>query len=66
MVVGAPDFIAGQAAGILQAGGTVIAQNEETCVVWGMPRAVAVAELCSHVLPLEEIAGRLNRLAGGK
>ena len=66
MVIGAHDFIAGQAAGILQAGGTVIAQNEETCVVWGMPRAVAVAGLCSDVLPLGEIAGRLNRLAGGK
>ncbi len=51
---------------IVDAGGTVIAQNEETCVVWGMPRAVAVAGLCSHVLPLEEIAGRLNKLAGGK
>ncbi len=51
---------------IVEAGGTVIAQNEETCVVWGMPRAVAVAGLCSHVLPLQEIAGRLNRLAGGK
>lgn len=37
-----------------------------TRVVWGMPRAVAVAGRCRHVLPLEEIAGRLNKLAGGK
>ena len=51
---------------IAEAGGTVIAQDEETCVVWGMPRAVALAGLCSHVLPLDEIAGRLNRLAGRK
>ena len=35
-----------------EAGGTVIAQNEETSVIWGMPRAVAQAGLCSDVLPL--------------
>ena len=51
---------------IAEAGGTVIAQDEDTCVVWGMPRAVALAGLCSHVLPLDEIAARLNRLAGRK
>ena len=51
---------------ILEAGGTVIAQDEKTSVVWGMPRAVAQTGLCSHVLPLQEIAGRLNKLAGRK
>ena len=55
------------ATGVLVLGdGTVIAQNEETSVIWGMPRAVAQAGLCSHVLPLPQIAGRLNKLAGGK
>lgn len=49
---------------IAEAGGTVITQNEETSVVWGMPRAVAQAGLCSHVLPLPQIASRLNKLAG--
>ena len=39
------------------AGGTVIAQNEASCVVWGMPRAVTEQNLCSAVLPLEDIAG---------
>ena len=51
---------------LTKAGGTVIAQDEKTSVVWGMPRAVAQTGLCSHVLPLQEIAGRLNKLAGRK
>ena len=51
---------------IAEAGGTDIAQNEETSAVWGMPRAVAQAGLCSHDLPLPKIAGRLNKLAEGK
>jgi two-component system, chemotaxis family, protein-glutamate methylesterase/glutaminase len=47
------------------AGGTVIAQDEETSVVWGMPRAVALAGLCSAVLPLRQIPVEINRLFGG-
>jgi two-component system chemotaxis response regulator CheB len=34
----------------------VIAQNEATCVVYGMPRAVVEAHLANHVLPIENIA----------
>ncbi|MEK9754590.1 MAG: chemotaxis protein CheB [Rhodospirillaceae bacterium] len=41
---------------VVAAGGTVIAQDVETSVVWGMPGAVATAGLCSAVLPLDEIA----------
>ena len=44
------------------AGGTVIAQDEATSVVWGMPGAVAKAGLCSAVLPLAGIAGYLAPL----
>ena len=51
---------------IADAGGTIVAQDEKTSVVWGMPRAVAVAGLCSAVLPLTKIAGYLNGLAGVK
>jgi two-component system chemotaxis response regulator CheB len=40
---------------IVKAGGRIIAQNEETSTVWGMPRAVAEAGICSEILPLEEI-----------
>ena len=53
------------AAQIAAAGGTVIAQDEETSVVWGMPRAVALAGLCSAVLPLRQIPVEINRLFGG-
>ena len=42
---------------IVDAGGTIIAQDEKTSVVWGMPGAVATAGLCSAVLPVEELAG---------
>jgi two-component system chemotaxis response regulator CheB len=50
---------------IAAAGGSIIAQDEETSVVWGMPRSVAQAGLCSAVLPLQEIAPRILRLFAG-
>ena len=53
------------AADIAAAGGSVIAQDEETSVVWGMPRSVAQAGLCSAVLPLQDIAPRILRLFAG-
>ncbi|MFZ3335011.1 MAG: chemotaxis response regulator protein-glutamate methylesterase [Xanthobacteraceae bacterium] len=53
------------AADIVAAGGSVIAQDEATSVVWGMPRAVAQAGLCSAVLPLDEIAPKIIRLFSG-
>jgi two-component system chemotaxis response regulator CheB len=46
------------------AGGTVVAQDEATSVVWGMPGAVATDGLCSAVLPLDAIAAHLRKLAG--
>jgi two-component system chemotaxis response regulator CheB len=55
------------AAEIVAAGGSVIAQDEATSVVWGMPRSVAQAGLCSAVLPLNQIAGKiLSLLVGGR
>jgi two-component system chemotaxis response regulator CheB len=53
------------AATLTAAGGTVIAQDEETSVVWGMPGSVATAGLCSAVLPLDQIAPKVARLFGG-
>jgi two-component system chemotaxis response regulator CheB len=41
---------------IVANGGVVIAQDEETSVVWSMPGNVAVNNLCTAVLPLEKIA----------
>jgi two-component system, chemotaxis family, protein-glutamate methylesterase/glutaminase len=48
---------------IVQVGGTVIAQDEASSVVWGMPGAVALAGLCSAVLPIAEIGPYLLRHA---
>jgi two-component system, chemotaxis family, protein-glutamate methylesterase/glutaminase len=48
---------------VVAAGGSVVAQDEASSVVWGMPGAVAKAGLCSAVLPLPEIAPYLRRLA---
>jgi len=49
---------------VIEAGGTVVAQDEASSVVWGMPGAVANAGLCSAVIPLNEIAMHINRLMG--
>jgi len=49
---------------VIDAGGTAIAQDEATSVVWGMPGAVAQAGLCHAVLPLPEIAAKLRTLLG--
>jgi len=48
---------------VAAAGGTVIAQDKDSSVVWGMPGAVAAAGLCSAVLPLSDIAPYVRRLA---
>ena len=42
---------------------TVVAQDEATSVVWGMPGAVATAGLCTAVMPLAEIGSYLRRVA---
>lgn len=49
----------GGARAIAAAGAPVIAQDEATSVVWGMPGAVAQAGICSAILPLPKIAGHL-------
>jgi two-component system chemotaxis response regulator CheB len=50
---------------VAAAGGSVIAQDEATSVVWGMPGAAAHAGVCSAVLPMDQIAGRVVRLFAG-
>ncbi len=47
---------------IAAAGGTVIAQDEASSAVWGMPRAVAAAGLCSAVLPLPRLGAAVRAL----
>jgi two-component system chemotaxis response regulator CheB len=48
---------------VAEADGVVVAQDEATSVVWGMPGAVATAGLCNAVLPLGEIAPFVSRIA---
>ncbi len=43
-------------------GGYVIAQNEETCVVYGMPKAVVNAQLADAVLPVDRIPEEIVRV----
>jgi two-component system chemotaxis response regulator CheB len=35
--------------------GYVVAQDEDTCVVYGMPKAVVTANLADAVLPVDKI-----------
>jgi two-component system chemotaxis response regulator CheB len=54
------------AAEIVAAGGAIIAQDEETSVVWGMPGSAADAGLCSAILPLNDIAPKIVRVFLGE
>jgi len=58
------DGLAGGRA-VAAAGGTIIAQDETTSVVWGMPGAVATDGLCSAILPLSQMAPFITRMIGG-
>ena len=48
---------------IVARGGTVMAQDRQSCAVWGMPRAVAEAGVASAVLPPAELAARIAERA---
>lgn len=50
---------------IIAAGGSVIAQDEASSVVWGMPGAAANAGICAAILPLNQIGTKVNRLFAG-
>jgi two-component system chemotaxis response regulator CheB len=52
------DGVAGSRA-IVEAGGAVIAQDEFSSVVWGMPGEVAKAGLADAVLPLSQIGAEV-------
>lgn len=51
---------------IADAGGSVIAQDEATSVVWGMPGATAKAGACSAILPLNNMSQQISKLIQGK
>lgn len=48
---------------VVNGGGTLIAQDEASSVVWGMPGAVAQAGICNAILPLKEIGPHIRKLA---
>lgn len=43
-------------------GGYIVAQDEETCVVFGMPKAVIAANLADAVLPIDKISEEIMRV----
>jgi two-component system, chemotaxis family, protein-glutamate methylesterase/glutaminase len=50
---------------VVENGGDLIAQDEASSVVWGMPGAVAQAGICSAVLPLDDISSYVVKTAAG-
>ncbi|MFT0893132.1 chemotaxis-specific protein-glutamate methyltransferase CheB [Pseudochelatococcus sp. G4_1912] len=53
------------AVAVSDAGGSVVIQDEESSVVWGMPGAVAAAGGCAAILPLTQIGSKLKDLLRG-
>jgi two-component system chemotaxis response regulator CheB len=47
-------------------GGLVFAEAEESCVVYGMPRAVNEAGLAARVIPLNEMTEAIVGVAYGE
>jgi len=47
---------------IHEVGGQILAQDEETSTIWGMPGFVVKAGLAAKVLPLDNIAAEINRI----
>ncbi len=47
-------------------GASVLAQDEASSVVWGMPGAVVNAGLADRVLPLDQVASEILRITDGK
>lgn len=47
---------------VKERGGYIIAQNEETCVVYGMPKAIVDAGLADSILPLEKIGEAITEI----
>ena len=51
---------------IADAGGTVIAQDMRSSVIWGMPGSAAEAGACAAILPLGDIATVTSQLLAGR
>ena len=55
------DGLAGARA-IKTRGGVVLAESAETCVVYGMPRALAEAALADRMVPIDEMAAAIQQV----
>jgi two-component system chemotaxis response regulator CheB len=47
---------------IIEAGGVVIAESEDTAVIYGMPGSAVRAGVVTRSLPLSQIADQLDEL----
>lgn len=52
------------ATALVEAGGTVIAQDAQSCAVWGMPKAVTMAGLAAGTMPPGEMPAWLASFCG--
>ena len=62
-IVGAGFMGEVHARAVRAAGGRVLVEDESTCTIYGMPRAIAEAGLAHEVLPLEELPAAIAREA---
>lgn len=46
-----------------KAGSVILAQDEKSSIVWGMPGAVSKAGICSAILPIDDLAHDIIRRA---
>jgi two-component system chemotaxis response regulator CheB len=44
---------------IKNVGGRTIAESEETCIVYGMPKSVVEAGMADKIVPLDAVAGEI-------
>ena len=51
---------------VRDAGGSVVVQDQQSSVVWGMPGAVAQAGFADEILPLERIPDAIARHLAGE
>lgn len=61
--MGSDGFRGGQV--LVNAGGQIIAQDEASSVVWGMPGAAATGGICTAVLPLDQMGPGILRVVNG-
>ena len=66
LLTGMGDDGAAELAELRRKGGHTIAESEESCVVYGMPRALVERGGACEVLPAVQIAARLERVAAAR